>query len=283
MDTAPPRKGARRGAEIPPDVRRALNLGLTASVNLVEFLAVDLHQLVPAVAAQIGLDPGHPALCATLERLPGLKSMARHWAIAEALRQAGSDDAAHRRLATHRSDFARQWAALQLGLQPEMALAERLAAIRPFAADPHFGVREIAWMAVRPAVAADLDRALALLTPWTAEADANLRRFASELTRPRGVWCMHIEALKDDPSPALPLLEALRADPSRYVQNSVANWLNDAAKSQPHWVRRLCERWRADGDGPATRYICRRGLRTLDKNEARAGTASAGVTKKTRK
>jgi 3-methyladenine DNA glycosylase AlkC len=137
--------------------------------------------------------------------------------------------------------------------------------VRRFAADPHFGVREIAWLAVRDAVAADLEMALELLRPWVLDADPNLRRFASEVTRPRGVWCVHLDALKINPEPGLQLLEALRADPSRYVQNSVANWLNDAAKSRPDWVIERCACWQMESPEKSTDYICRRGLRTLQK------------------
>ena len=60
----------------------------------------------------------------------------------------------------------------------------------------HFGVREWVWMALRPGLAAELRRSVALLTPWTREPSERLRRFASESLRPRGVWCAHIAELK---------------------------------------------------------------------------------------
>lgn len=201
------RRGAARIALIPPPVLDALNQGLIETVNLNEFLAIDLARLAACVAAHIGLEPDNERLSDTLAMLGAFKPMKRHLHVARALydltaARSDRDDVAHR-LATHASDVARCWAP-QWVMLSDLALPDKLQAVRRFAADRHFGVRETAWMAVRD-------------------------------------------------------------DPSRYVQNSVANWLNDASKSQALWVTQLSERWLDESDTPATRYIVRRALRTLSK------------------
>lgn len=265
------RKGAFRIALIPPEVLAALNDGLLATVNLNEFLALELPRLARSVAGHIGLDPAHERLVDTLAMLGAFKPMQRHGHVARALYDlAGAHaepDSVAQRLATHPSDVARCWAAQWTGMAglQGLPLAAQLQSVRRFAADPHFGVREFAWMAVRDATIGSLDEALVLLQPWTVDADPNIRRFASELTRPRGVWCAQIEALKAEPWRALSLLAPLKADDSRYVQNSVANWLNDASKTQPAWVEQVGADWLAASDAPATRYIVKRALRTLSK------------------
>jgi 3-methyladenine DNA glycosylase AlkC len=260
------RRGAARIALIPHEVLEALNQGLVPTVNLNEFLGLDLARLTRNVAQQIGLDPAAERLSDTLDMLAAFKPIKRHEHVARALydmTEPHSDrDAIAHALAMHPSDVARSWAA-QWIMFSGMPLSRKLQSVRRFAADPHFGVREIAWMAVRGDVAGGFDDALALLRPWVHDGDANIRRFASELTRPRGVWCAHIEILKAEPWRALPLLEPLKADGSRYVQNSVANWLNDAGKTQPEWVRGLGERWSRESDAAATTYIVRRASRSL--------------------
>lgn len=265
LGVGPTRKGATRVADVPPDVLAALEAGAVPTVNLTEFLAVRPGRLLLAVAEPLGLSQAGPVPDDL--QLAALKPMQRHRAISAWLhdqltRHPRRDEMAHR-LATHPSDIVRQWAVLWLEHVPGMQLSERLEAVRRFAADPHFGVREIAWMAVRGAVAADVLQALVLLQPWVRAEDPLLRRFASEVMRPRGVWCAHIELLKGQPAMALPLLEPLRADPSPYVRDSVANWLNDAAKSQPDWVRAVCQRWAQESPCAETRSLVKRALRTI--------------------
>jgi 3-methyladenine DNA glycosylase AlkC len=260
------RKGAARIALIPPEVLEALNDGLVPTVNLNEFLALDLARLARGVARDIGVAPDAERLSDTLAMLGAFKPVKRHEHVARALYDLAEPrhdrDAVAHALATHPSDVARCWAT-QWVMFSAMTLPLKLSSVRRFAADPHFGVREMAWMAVRDEVAGAVDEAVALLQPWAADSDPNIRRFASEATRPRGVWCAQIEALKAEPWRALPLLEPLKADASRYVQNSVANWLNDASKTQPEWVNEVCERWSAESKAPETAYIVRRATRSL--------------------
>ncbi len=117
--------------------------------------------------------------------------------------------------------------------------------------------------AVRPFLVRDLAGTLAVVREWAAADDEHVRRLASEGSRPRLPWGLRLQALVADPSPTLPLLAALRADPSLYVRKSVANHLNDIAKDHPERVLDLVAGWdRAD---PRTAWIVRRGLRTLVK------------------
>jgi len=172
-------------------------------------------------------------------------------------------EAGLKKLSTHRSDTVRGWACYAIAALPDLTLEKRVILIRPLADDPHFAPREWGWLALRPHFIAELEKAISLLTPWTHEASEFLRRFASEALRPRGVWCAHITALRKTPALGLPLLEPLRADPSRYVQDSVANWLNDASKDAPDWAREVTSRWLAESPCTATQRIVTRALRTL--------------------
>ncbi|MCP1359244.1 DNA alkylation repair protein [Aneurinibacillus migulanus] len=262
------RKGARTASEILPDVIGLLNSGRIESANLTEWLAVDHLKLLRHVLVEFEMLQHADAMLSVLEQIERQSTMKVIPAIAgewfKLIRQQTDQDPGElfERLATHRSDSVRCWAAFIVGLD-NLELEQKLAVIRPFAADHHFGVREIAWMAVRDSVSQQLQLAISLLSSWVRESDANLRRFAVELTRPRGVWARHIADLKDNPEWGLPLLEPLKADPSKYVQDSVANWLNDAAKSRPDWVVQVCHTWMEVSDKNETKRIVARAQRSM--------------------
>lgn len=253
----PRRKGASRSADITPELLRALSLGEMETATLTESLAVDQAMLLQAVF------PEHwPQLEDTAQALGRMGILKRMECLGALLWQT-LGQAGWQRCLTHRSDTARGWACFMAGAQPGLTLRQRLDLVQPLADDAHFGVREWSWMGVRPHLAADLPQAVDALARWTDHPSERLRRFASEALRPRGVWCSHIAALKQQPETALSLLEPLRADASPYVQDSVANWLNDAAKSRPDWVRALCAQWLAKSPVAATRRICERAQRSL--------------------
>jgi len=242
--------------DIAPDRLAQLNAGAEAA-TLTECLTVDFAALMGNILPRIGADAlvemGRAASAGISRRMP----------LAARLIAKEIGPSAIEQLARHSSDTARGWACFMIGTAEGMELSDRLALIRPFADDPHFGVREWAWMAVRPHLVAQLEKAIALLAEWANDPSERVRRFASEAIRPRGVWCSHIHALRQQPEIALAVLEPLHADPSGYVQDSVSNWLNDAGKDQPDWVQALCERWTTESPAPATARICRHALRSI--------------------
>lgn len=257
------RRGARRRSEIAAETLRKLNLGLDETVNLMEWLAVDMDALARSVLSSAPC--GHLGRKA-LDRLPRLAGLG----ITKKLASVGAtvasvagdpDHQLHRALSRHRCDIVRQWAVYALHALPVLSLAERLARTRPFAADTNMTVRECAWIAFRPHLAVHLDSSICRLQAWVVDADPNVRRFAIEATRPRSVWGQHLPALKREPQMGLPLLEPVRNDPSRYVRTAVANWLNDASKSRPEWVVDLCDAWVVDAS-PRTQWVVARALRS---------------------
>ena len=263
------RKGAFRIALIPPEVLRALNDGCSKPSTSTNSWRWNCRSWRAAWRDTSASMRQSERLVDTLAMLSAFKPMQRHGHIARALYDLaalhGERDAVAHRLATHESDVARCWAAQWVTLSG-LPLPAQLDGRAPLCSRSAFRrARNCAGWRCATRSSRSLDEALALLQPWVFDTDPNIRRFASELTRPRGVWCAQIEALKTEPWRALPLLEPLRADPSRYVQNSVANWLNDASKSQGEWVDTLCARWLAESTRAETRYIAKRAMRTLSK------------------
>jgi 3-methyladenine DNA glycosylase AlkC len=251
--TSATRKGARHPTLVPQVVLRDLEAG-AESANHMEQIALDMGNLL---ARQF------PKLAARGDELRDIGLVARMRAGGRILFEELGTAPAGLDAACWSSDTTRGWAAMAVAHVPGLGIADRLGAMQPFADDPHFAVREWAWLSLRPHVLADLRGALDALEQWTGRESERLRRFASEVTRPRGVWSVHIAELKRNPALGLQVIEPLRGDASRYVQDSVGNWLNDAAKSEPRWVQATCDQWTATSASAATRRICRRGLRNV--------------------
>lgn len=250
-------RGATRMADVTAEHLAALNAGAAEARTLTEALAIDHAALLAATLPDA--DPALRSAVADAQPLGILKRMAAIGAALETHLTARELAA----LSEHRSDTVRGWWCFAIAARRDTPHSELVAAALPRVDDALFTVREWVWMALRPRLVEDLGGAIELLTPLTVDARPNVRRFASEALRPRGVWATHIAVLKRHPELGEPLLEPLRADPEPYVQDSVANWINDASKTAPDWARSLCGRWLAESDAPETRRIVSRALRTV--------------------
>ena len=106
---------------------------------------------------------------------------------------------------------------------------------------------------------------LAFLQDCAADDNYHVRRLASEGTRPKLPWSGKLTIEHPEP---LPILDALFADPTRYVTRSVANHLNDIAKIDPDLVLDTLARWQTTGDQePAEMdFLIEHACRTLIKD-----------------
>ena len=262
------RKGARKPSEVPSEVLELLHQGKIETVNLSEWLAVDQRILFDYLADELKVSPTIVSEVNQVldeEKKPSSNTFAR--LIGQSLEHEAENSEEIRQVLTKMpSDVARCWAAHMVGIR-KIPIQEKLDAIRPYAADGHFGVREISFMAVKKDIATYVEESLAHLTPWTKDEDPNVRRFAAEASRPIGVWTNKIDELKQHPEKAVDLLNPLKSDPAKYVQDAVANWLNDASKSRPDFVEELCKRWSSESDTKETAYIVKRALRTINKKK----------------
>lgn len=118
--------------------------------------------------------------------------------------------------------------------------------------------------ALRVLLRHDLDRALGIIAGWTASPDGDVRRLASEGTRPYLPWAIRIPALTARPGATVPVLDALYRDESDYVRRSVANHLNDLSRDEADLTVATAGRW-LGAPAPTTAQLVRHGLRTLVK------------------
>lgn len=237
--------------QIAQEIIDLLNSGQRETTNLMESLVVD-HKLL---CSNVLPDFTYPEEANSFGIVKKLRKISF-----ELNNQFGFE--VFERINKHKSDVIRSMACLLVEYQ-NIEFRDKIDLLIPLADDPNSGVREWAWMAVREDFAKDLENNIKLLSKYTNNNSDNIRRFVSELTRPRGVWCSHIMQLKKTPWLALDLIEPLKSDNARYVQLSVGNWLNDAGKDHPQWVRELCDNWLKSSNTIETNKICKRALRNL--------------------
>ena len=120
--------------------------------------------------------------------------------------------------------------------------------------------RFTAEFSIRPFLVHRRKETLSQLIRWTKEANTDVRRLCSEGTRPRLPWGMRLHEFVKDPTPSLPILEALKDDPELYVRRSVANHLGDIGKDHPDLLCEICRSW-LNGASTERLWLIRHALR----------------------
>lgn len=229
-----------------------LNCGQVEAKNLMESLAINFNVLLANTIPDFTM-PILPEKCGITQKMRLVANGLYDWKQLDTFEF----------LATHSSDTLRGLGCYLLAFHNSISFKEKLKLISTLADDANSGVREWAWIALRPELISNLETAIKILADWSHAPSPNKRRYASEITRPRGVWCSHIRQLRQAPWLALEILSPLKNDSARYVQLSVGNWLNDAGKDHPSWVKELCQEWEKISPTLETKKICKRGLRSL--------------------
>jgi len=108
------------------------------------------------------------------------------------------------------------------------------------------------------------DDTMKAVTEWSRDPDYHVRRLASEGTRPKLPWSPRITL---PAHAAIPVLDNLFSDNSRFVTQSVANHLNDLTGTDPDLVLSTLDRWRHSNQQrpKEMEFIIRQSLRTLVK------------------
>lgn len=134
--------------------------------------------------------------------------------------------------------------------------------------------------AIRPFLAEEPDRTLAVLQKWSTDSSPHVRRLCSEGSRPRLPWGLRLNRFIEEKGATTPLLDALVDDPEEYVRRSVANHVNDIAKDHPDLSLELCGRWleqAAPQSGQKNRQrLIRHALRSLIKQGSPEALALIG-------
>lgn len=251
---------------------------------MVNGMAGHLTRVSPDFDADVFLDHA-------LNGLGALEMMARAEQISQALDAAFPNDIA---LKTHamvaalhpRDDMALKemkidaqgiagWAVVAMarviargGLQhPESSLAALSEMTKRFSAE----------FAVRPFFRDHPEVTLQTAMRWSGDANVHVRRLATEGSRPLLPWGIKLKDFVENPSPLLPLLTRLRDDEAEYVRRSVANSLNDIAKSQPDLVADLAKEW-LRGAARDRKRLVKHACRTLIKQGHHGALRAFGYT-----
>lgn len=119
---------------------------------------------------------------------------------------------------------------------------------------------------IRPYLIEHFDQTLAQMEVWSTHSNFHVRRLSSEGLRPRLPWAKKLEVFIENPRPIIPILNNLKDDPSKFVQKSVANCVNDILKDNERIGKEIIESWNEESIGKERKWIIKHALRNLIKS-----------------
>lgn len=115
--------------------------------------------------------------------------------------------------------------------------------------------------AIRPYIVKYPDLCIDLMTKWSTDPSFHVRRLSSEGLRPKLPWAPKLDLFIDNYKPVFAILENLKTDPTKFVQKSVANHLNDYLKVNPDPAMKVLRRW-AKSKNVNTQWIVKHAMRS---------------------
>lgn len=123
--------------------------------------------------------------------------------------------------------------------------------------------------AIRPLLAAYPAQTLVRMQVWSTHESVHVRRLASEGIRIRLPWAKKLDLTQAYAGEVMAILSNLRHDPSKFVQKSVGNNLNDLYKENPAMAAAIIDAWLAAEPSAATFWIINHGQRGQRKKETK--------------
>ncbi len=117
--------------------------------------------------------------------------------------------------------------------------------------------------AIRPLMNAKPKETFQILLKWSRDENVHVRRLASEGGRINLPWAKKSMACLDEFEVYKKILTNLKSDPSKFVQKSVGNNLNDLYKIEPEKAMEIIDQWKREPLSKETEWIIKHGLRSV--------------------
>jgi len=171
-------------------------------------------------------------------------------------------------LQTETGMFTHGWWLSPIAIYVERHATEDFAASTAFIYE--LTKRHTGEFAVRPLLAAFPKEMMAVMRAWSLDENVHVRRLSSEGMRIRLPWAKKLTVALERFDDFKAVLGNLKDDPSRFVQKSVGNNLNDLYREAPEKAEEIIGEWERAGTlSAAARWVVKHGRRNLHKNSNR--------------